>query len=159
LSSDEDDLFAGRPFIEEVVKHRPDAVFGYADAHTCPAEILADLEKAKQADAGVVALFSILRDKKGTVALSPALVQVVRDLAAAQKKMVVISFDSPYFLLEFPEIPCYLCAYKGSLESQRAAARALFGEFGVKGRLPVSLPGLYERGHGLELPGRSAGSK
>jgi len=149
LSSDEDDYFAGRTFIQEVLKRRPDTVFSYADAHTCAAEIQAGLEKAKQADAVAVALFSNLRDKKGTVGLNPAHIQAVKDLAAVQKNMVVVSFGSPYFFQEFPEVPCYLCAYKSSLESQQAAARALFGELDVKGKLPVSLPGFYERGHGL----------
>ena len=151
LSSDEDDYFAGRTFIQEVVKRRPDTAFSYADAHTCAAEIQAGLEKARQADAVAVALFSNLRDKKGTVGLNPAHVQAVKDLAAVQKNMVVLSFGSPYFLQEFPEIPCYLCAYKASSESQQVAARALFGEIDLKGRLPVSLPGFYERGHGLQL--------
>jgi len=159
LSSDEDNYFAGRPFIQEVIKRRPDAVFGFADAHTCPEEISAGLEKAKLADVAVVALFSRLRDKKGTVGLIPAHVQAVKDLAAAQKNLAVVSFDSPYFLQDFPEVPCYLCAYKDSPESQLAAARALFGEIGLKGRLPVSLPGLYELGHGLELPARTDGPK
>jgi len=117
------------------------------------------MEKAKQAETAVVALFSSLRDKKGTVGLNPAHVQAVRDLAAAQKNLAVVSFDSPYFLLEFPGVACYLCAYKGSLESQQTAARALFGEISLKGKLPVSLPGLYERGHGLDLSARSAGPK
>ncbi len=159
LSSDEDNYFAGRPFIQEVVKRRPDAVFAFADAHTSPAEISAGLEKAKQAEVAVVALFSGLRDKKGTVGLNPGHVQAVKDLAAAQKNLAVVSFDSPYFLQDFPEVACYLCAYKDSPESQQAAAKALFGEIGFKGRLPVSLPGLYELGHGLELPARPAGAK
>ena len=154
LSSDEDDYFAGRMFVQEIRKRRPEAVFFYADAHTGSSEIEAGLEKAKQAGAALVALFSNLRDRKGTVGLNPAHVQAVKDLAAVQKNLVVVSFDSPYFLQEFPEVPCYLCAYKDSDESQQAAAGALFGEFDIKGRLPVSLPGLYERGHGLPLAAR-----
>jgi beta-N-acetylhexosaminidase len=154
LSSDEGGYFAGRTFVQEIGKRRPDAVAFYADAHTGPSEIEDGLHKAGEAEAAVVALFSSLRDRKGTVGLSPAHVQAVKDLAAVQKNLIVVSFGSPYFLQEFPEVPCYLCAYKDSDESQQAAAGALFGEFDIKGRLPVSLPGLYERGHGLVLAAR-----
>jgi len=32
---------------------------------------------------------------------------------------------------------------------QKAAAKALFGETGFEGRLPVSIPGLARRGDGI----------
>ena len=34
---------------------------------------------------------------------------------------------------------------------QRAAARALLGQMDITGRLPISLPGLYPRGTGIQL--------
>ena len=34
---------------------------------------------------------------------------------------------------------------------QAVAARAIFGEVDLTGKLPVSLPGLYPAGHGLVL--------
>ena len=34
---------------------------------------------------------------------------------------------------------------------QRAAARALAGHADFGGRLPISLPGLYQRGTGIQL--------
>jgi beta-N-acetylhexosaminidase len=37
------------------------------------------------------------------------------------------------------------------LPAQEAAARAIFGESDIEGRLPVSIPGLYPAGHGLTL--------
>jgi hypothetical protein len=33
-----------------------------------------------------------------------------------------------------------------------AAAKALFGEIDVQGKLPVSIPGIYPIGHGLTIP-------
>ena len=65
-----------------------------------------------------------------------------------------MSFGSPYLLRQFPEVPVYVAAYGSAESSQRAAVGALFGEFAVGGKLPVTLPGLYAYGHGLELPRR-----
>ena len=64
-------------------------------------------------------------------------------LAAAGRKLVVVSFGSPYLLRQFPEVPAYVCSYGWAETSQRAAMAALFGEYAMTGRLPVTLPGLY----------------
>lgn len=89
---------------------------------------------------------------KGTADMSPSHARLLRALHAAGRPVVVISFGSPYLLKQFPELPAYLCAYGSAESSQRAALAALFGEYAVGGKLPVTLPGLYPYGHGLELP-------
>jgi len=152
LSSDEGGTFAGRIFVREVLKRREDAVFGYAEAFTDRLKIAALAESARGADAILVALFSRLEDRKGTAGLNPGHAALVRELASSGKTMAVLSFGSPYFLGEFPAAACYVCAYRNSPEAQRTAAAAVFGEVGFSGRLPVSLPGLFPRGHGLVLP-------
>ncbi len=68
--------------------------------------------------------------------------------------VILISFGSPYLLALLPEVPVYLCTYGWSSASRQAAAAALFGESDIGGRLPVTLPGLYDVGHGIEIPRR-----
>ncbi len=68
--------------------------------------------------------------------------------------MILISFGSPYLLVHLPEVPVYVCAYSWAGASRRAAVAALFGETRLGGRLPVTLPGLYDVGHGIDLPER-----
>jgi len=101
-------------------------------------------------------MFSRLASSKGGVDLNPRHVQAVKALAAGGAKVVVVSFGSPYFLQNFPEVGGYLCAYRQPAEAQAAAAKALFGEVEVSGKLPVTLPGLFPRGHGLVLPKRGS---
>jgi beta-glucosidase-like glycosyl hydrolase/CubicO group peptidase (beta-lactamase class C family) len=91
---------------------------------------------------------------KGTADMSQAHARLLRELAASEKPLVVVSFGSPYLLRQFPEAPVYVAAYGSAESSQRAAIAALFGEFAVGGKLPVTLPGLYAYGHGLDLPRR-----
>jgi beta-N-acetylhexosaminidase len=64
---------------------------------------------------------------------------------------VAVSFGSPYFLQHFPGVAAYVCVYRNTPETQQIAARALFGEMDINGKLPVSLPGLYPIGHGIPL--------
>ncbi len=154
LSSDADDYFAGRAFIREVLKRRPDAKAFYADAFTGRESLRETRAWAMNADIVILALFSSLRTSKGSVDLLSEHIDLVRELAWAGKKMIVISFGSPYFLRHFPEVNAYICLYRNSQPAQETAAKAIFGEIDVEGRLPVSIPGLYPVGHGLTLKKR-----
>jgi beta-N-acetylhexosaminidase len=91
---------------------------------------------------------------KGTADMSESHARLLRALREAGPPLIVVSFGSPYLLRQFPETPVYVCAYGSAESSQRAAVGALFGEYAVGGKLPVTLLGLYPYGHGLEMPKR-----
>ncbi len=72
---------------------------------------------------------------------------LVREVQKLNIPMIVVALRLPYDLAAFPEVPTYLCTY-GILEpSMRALAKAVFGHGEMTGRLPVSIPGLYEAGY------------
>ncbi|MGZ4860354.1 MAG: glycoside hydrolase family 3 protein [Candidatus Angelobacter sp.] len=73
-------------------------------------------------------------------------------LQAKREKTVVVSFGSPYFLSDFPQIDNYVCTYSNATTSEVAAIKALFGEIPFHGRLPVTIPGVAQRGAGLDHP-------
>jgi beta-N-acetylhexosaminidase len=72
-------------------------------------------------------------------------------LIAAKSPVVGISFGNPYLLQNFPGLRTYVVAYGDMPSLQHAVARALMGEIDVVGKLPISLPGLYPRGTGIQL--------
>jgi beta-N-acetylhexosaminidase len=151
LSSDPGGFLDGRTFIREILDRSPESVGFYADAFTGD-EFLAEYRKeAREADVLVFGLFSSLRAWKGSVGLNQKHIQLIQEASGNSIPVVVISFGSPYFLGQFPDVDCYLCAYRWDDPAQKAAAKALFGEIDITGRLPVSLPGLYPLGHGLAL--------
>jgi beta-N-acetylhexosaminidase len=153
LSSDPGDYFAGRTFVAEMRKRRPDILSFYADGDTGQETLDAACAESAGAGVAVFALFSQLRDSKGSVDLEPRHVALINKIAEAENgpAVVVLSFGSPYFLRHFPEVEAYLCLYRNSPETQEIGARAVFGEMDVGGKLPVSFPGLYPVGHGLVL--------
>ena len=65
--------------------------------------------------------------------------------------IIGISFGNPYLLSSFPKLQTYLVAYGDMPSLQQAAAGALLGQIDITGRLPISLPGLYPRGTGIQL--------
>jgi beta-N-acetylhexosaminidase len=149
LSSDRGDFFAGQIFTEEVKERYPEALEFYADAMTGDEFIRQAVEESQEADLRIITLFSRLYSGKGSVGLNERHIELINDLAADEVPLIVISFGSPYFLKHFPDVDVYICAYRKAAPAQTAAARALFGEIGFQGRLPVSIPGLYPVGHGI----------
>ncbi len=71
---------------------------------------------------------------------------------ALQKPVLWIALGNPYVLKLFPQVPAYLCTFSYSDGSQLAAARAMSGEIAVSGKTPVSIPGYFAVGDGLQVP-------
>jgi beta-N-acetylhexosaminidase len=153
LSSDPGDYFAGRAFIAEMKKRNAQILGFYADGDTGQEELEADAARCSGVDTVVFALFSRLTSGKGSVDLEPKHAALVEKFAAVAggPEVVAVSFGSPYFLRHFPDVKAYVCMYRNTPETQQIAARALFGEMDINGKLPVSLPGLYPLGHGINF--------
>ncbi len=153
LSSDLGDYFAGQAFVAAMKARFPGAAAFYADADTGQDRLDEALAMASSAGTVVLALFSRLSDRKGSVDLEPKHIELIGRLQALAggPKIVAVSFGSPYLLRHFPGIDAYLCLYKDTPETQATAARALAGEMDVTGKLPVSIPDLYPIGHGLDM--------
>ena len=71
---------------------------------------------------------------------------------ALQKPVLWIALGNPYVLKLFPQVPAYLCTFSYSDGSQLAAARAMSGEIAINGKTPVSIPGYFAAGDGLQVP-------
>ncbi len=75
-----------------------------------------------------------------------------RILDAAGPKTAVIALGNPYLAADFPQVQNYLCTFSGARVSELSAVKALFGEIPIRGRLPVTIPGVAQRGAGLDRP-------
>jgi len=100
-----------------------------------------------------VSLFVRARSGQGPITVPESARAAVPQLLALGKPLAAVSFGSPYLLRDFPDLATYVCAWGMQDVTQKAAAKALFGEAGFEGRLPVSIPGLAKRGDGI---GRAA---
>jgi beta-glucosidase-like glycosyl hydrolase len=152
LSSDPGGYFAGRSFVREMKKRSPSVYEFYAEATTGQDHLDAAFKTARRANVLVIALFSRLRADKGSVGLVMNHVNLIREATKLSKGVVVISFGSPYFLRHFPEVDAYMCAYRYADQAMIAAAKALFGEIDIQGKLPVSIPDNYPIGHSITIP-------
>ena len=117
------------------------------------------LEMAKSADLVIASMYGRVRSGQArSVGLPDAGVRVLTTLIENKVKVLGISFGNPYLLQSFPALRTYVVAYGDMPSLQQAAARALLGEIDVTGRLPISLPGLYPRGTGIQVKAKSGSS-
>ncbi len=120
------------------------------DALSTDRDIEAALAGAAAADQVLLSLFVRFQSGKGSIAMPPAGAAVVSRLLAGTARVVVAVFGSPYVLREMPSARTALIAWGSQSDEQTAAARALFGEAPITGRLPVSIPGIAARGAGIQ---------
>ena len=107
---------------------------------------------AENADVIIAGLYGRVRSgARNSVGLPDAGAAILRDLIANNKKVVGVSLGNPYILGSFPQLKTYIVAYGDMPALQRAAVRAMFGMQDITGHLPISLPGLYSRGTGIQL--------
>jgi beta-N-acetylhexosaminidase len=128
---------------------------------TTPAELDLVQAMAPRHDAVIAAVFVRANSGSGRMDLAApiadALTRIARRTRAAGTPFVAVFFGNPYVTTALPELPAMLLTYDLYDLAEQSAARALAGEATISGRLPVTLPGLFDVGHGLrrESAGRS----
>jgi len=156
-----EDVAAGREFDLVLSALLPSVESVRIGPGSASEELAGLLQSASTFDRVLVNAYVPPRAGAGTVALPDAVQGFVRVLVQ-QRPTVLISFGNPYLLSSLPDAGTYLVAWGDREVSQRAAARAVAGASAIVGRLPITLPGLHERGEGLsreaipEVAARSA---
>ncbi len=122
------------------------------DERSTDKEVQKAIEKAQAADVVLASLYGRVRSgQKLSVGIPDTGARALSAAIAAKKPIVGISFGNPYLLQSFPGLRTYIVAYGDMPSLQQAVARALLGEIDVVGKLPISLPGLYPRGTGIQV--------
>ncbi len=120
------------------------------DPRSRPDEVEPLVEAASSADIVLVSLFVRVRTGTGKLVLPEPARRAIERVASAGKPLVGVSFGNPYLAADLPSLSTYLAAYGDQTVMQVAAARALFGEADVTGRLPVTIPEVAGRGSGIQ---------
>lgn len=105
-----------------------------------PTDIAAIVEQAKCHDLIVL----------GTVTATPGQVDLAQTLLGLAKPLITLALRTPFDLAAYPGSATHVCTYGAHRPSLDALTAALFGDIPFRGHLPVAIPGLYTRGHGIE---------
>jgi beta-N-acetylhexosaminidase len=109
----------------------------------------------RRADAIVASVFVRIASYSGRMDLSAGQIALLEGLVGANKPYVAVLFGNPYTATFLQKLPIVLVTYEVFDGAEIAAVRALAGEAPIGGKLPISLPGMFPFGHGLERPVKS----
>lgn len=139
--------------LERELRARVDSVIVLrADTRFVNASIL-KLPSPDTYDVAIVAFFVRVSDRKGNVDVPPEQAALAEQVYKTGKPAFTVAFGSPYLIEGFPHAETWLAAFGISDVAQISAARALFGEIPVRGRLPVTVPHAnLKAGFGIEVP-------
>jgi beta-N-acetylhexosaminidase len=162
ITNGEDRFWIANPFASQLGRSGAKAETVVLDNRSTEEEVRAALERAQKADVVVAAMYGRVRSgATNSVGLPEQGARVLSALLEKKVPVVGVSFGNPYLLQNFQGLGTYVVAYGDMPSLQRAAARALMGRAGFSGRLPITLPGLYPRGTGIQLkpaPATAAGA-
>jgi beta-N-acetylhexosaminidase len=109
---------------------------------------------APRYDAIVASVFVRAASGSGRMDLPSNMQGLLRALArqteTSRTPFVAVLFGNPYTATFLADVPAMLLTYDFYDRAERSAVRALAGEAPIAGRLPIGLPGLAERGAGLD---------
>jgi beta-N-acetylhexosaminidase len=150
----------GRVLERQIRARVPDATVLYVDRRSAPMEADAIAALLPKAGRVIAAIYSEPQpgqagvaqtglDTSAMKATSGVILHEILDTAG--EKTIVLAMGNPYTIVDYPNIRSYLCAFSSVSTSERATARALFGEIPIHGKLPVTLPDVAKRGYGIDM--------
>ena len=152
ITNGDDRLSIAQPFVSAMTRLGLKMETIVLDDRSSDSEIKKATDSALRADAVIVSMYGRVRTGQArSVALPEPGMTALQFLLDRRAPLIGISFGNPYLLLSIPKLQTYLVAYGDMPSLQEAAAKALLGKIDVTGRLPISLPGMYPRGTGIQL--------
>jgi len=109
------------------------------------------LAETRKYDVLVIGLYAKVRGSTGKTDLPDNLEQMVGKYPQSGQRVFVISFGNPYILRKLPGVQVAMCAYSDSEVMVESAVEALFGEIGISGQLPVTIPGYAPFKQGIDI--------
>jgi len=144
--------YPGEDLERELRKRFDSLVTLRADTKFAKAENL-KLPSPDSYDIAILALFVRVSDRKGDVDVPADQFPLIQQIYGNGKPVISVGLGSPYLIERFPQAQTWLSVFGISDVAQVSAARAIFGEIPIRGRLPVSIPGVdLKAGFGLQVP-------
>jgi beta-N-acetylhexosaminidase len=157
---------SGRMFERQLRQRISDVTIAYVDPRTAAAlapQLLKAASEAQTVIAAVYAIPSAGRKVNGAGTGSIGLAEGTGNLLTSLigqfgQKTAVVAMGNPYVAADYPQVQTYVCSFSNAPVSEISAVKALFGEIPFHGHLPVTIPGIAQRGFAIERLARSQGA-
>ena len=146
----------GRKLVDEFATRSSSTRTHWLDPQMPRAELL-DIATSLTNSCSTIVVSSFVNASayRGNVALLGAFPDFMNVLLESKTPVAMVAFGSPYLLKTFDKAAAAVATCSTSVASESAVARALLGEIGFEGKLPVTIPDFAPLGAGLAAPKRS----
>jgi len=143
--------YPGEDLERELRKRFDSVVTLRADTKFAKAENL-KLPPPDSYDVAILALFVRVSDRKGDVDVPADQFPLIQQIFKTGKPVISVGLGSPYLIERFPQAETWLSVFGIADVAQISVARALFGEIPIRGRMPVTIPGVdLKAGYGMQV--------
>ncbi|HWT00048.1 MAG TPA: glycoside hydrolase family 3 N-terminal domain-containing protein [Pyrinomonadaceae bacterium] len=152
ITNGDDRLIIAEPFVAEMERNGWRMKTIVLDGRSSKEEIDEVLKRAQDADLVIASLYGRVRAGEARSGNLPEpATRALNELIDRNIPIIGISFGNPYLLQSFPRLRTYLIAYGDMPCLQEATVRAILGKIDITGKLPITLPNLYQRDTGIQL--------
>jgi beta-N-acetylhexosaminidase len=143
----------GKPggiFVREFqTRHPGSVVIELSDQTTLPEF---DLIRKVLPDFNIILIntFARVAAYRGSINLTENETFFLKQLAKVNKPVITTVFGNPYIPMSIPDLPAFVLTFEIYPDAEVAAVEALTGEIPFRGKLPISLPGMFELGWGMK---------
>ena len=142
---------AGDALKESLESHVASVGLSRVSDESCKEKIEHVMREIRRSDLLVVGVYLSVRSWKGSLGFSGQIEEFFRRVRRMRKPTVTVAFGDPYILARMPMTDGVLAVYTGSRKAEEAVGKALMGTIEITGKLPVTIPGTFKRGEGIEL--------
>ena len=114
-------------------------------------ELIQQTARFDDADVILLGVYLSIGAWKGKPTFSLALQDFFAQVVTLPKPVITVAFGDPYVIGKLPETAVMMTPYNGAKIGERSIAKALLGAIDITGRLPVTIPGKYKSGDGIQL--------
>ncbi|MEO6445879.1 MAG: glycoside hydrolase family 3 N-terminal domain-containing protein [Gemmatimonadaceae bacterium] len=156
----ETELRAGRIFSAMLRGAIPNARVVKVSPSTPQSQLDSLSRLAAAAERVVLAAYVRRVEGEGRPAMPAHVASWMAALAAQDgARVALVAFGNPYLIRQVPAVGTYLVTYGVGDALERAAANAVLGRHAVTGVVPVSLPGFFARGDGMQRAASGASAR
>ncbi len=148
-----------RTFIPELKSRWPNVTAIELSDRSTSSELELIRASLDRYDAVIAGVFVRTYSGSGRMDLAEPIVRLLQDLgrqSAGKRPFIACLFGNPYVAMVLGDVPAIIETFDLHDHAEAAAVRALSGDAPISGRLPISLPGMFSVGHGLNRPARTS---
>lgn len=145
------DAQAGDALKASLESHVASVGLSHLSDESCKEKIEQVMKGIRRSDILVVGIYLSVGSWKGSLRFSGQIEQFFKRVGRMRKPIVTVAFGDPYVLARMPMTDGVLAVYTGSRKAEEAVGKALTGSIEITGKLPVTIPGTFKRGDGIEL--------